>query len=83
MNVVAKNLVLTNNLWIMKKIILTLSGVLFVIVTGCSLLICMMNGIPKYVIKGGLFKAEIFILKYPVNNVPAVISSPMPKPLKF
>ena len=31
----------------MKKIILTLSGVLFVIVTGCSLLICMMNGIPN------------------------------------
>lgn len=31
----------------MKKIILTLSGILFVIVTGCSLLICMMNGIPN------------------------------------
>ena len=31
----------------MKKIILTLSGVLFVIVTGYSLLICMMNGIPN------------------------------------
>ena len=31
----------------MKKIILTLSGVLFVIVTGCSLLICMMHGIPN------------------------------------
>ena len=31
----------------MRKIILTLSGVLFVIVTGCSLLICMMNGIPN------------------------------------
>lgn len=31
----------------MKKIILTLSGVLFVIVTGCSALICMMNGIPN------------------------------------
>ena len=32
----------------MKKIILTLSGILFVIVTGCSLLICMINGIPTF-----------------------------------
>ena len=32
----------------MKKIILTLSGIFFVIFTGCSLLICMISGIPTF-----------------------------------
>ena len=32
----------------MKRIILTLFGIVFVIFTGCSLLICMMSGIPTF-----------------------------------
>ena len=50
----------------MKKIILTLSGVLFVIVTGCSLLICMMNGIPNLDQPAAAFYLAKAILLEPV-----------------
>lgn len=32
----------------MKKIILAIFGILFVLITGCSLLICMISGIPTF-----------------------------------
>ena len=69
----------------MKKIILTLSGVLFVIVTGCSLLICMMNGIPNLDQPAAAFylaKAILLSFSLPLVTLKIhlpVCSVPLPK----